>query len=106
MASTAARRLLLLRHILTRWRRIAAIQSWILQNPQIEAIFKQKRNRPVLSYRPGTFQFNDYDDIFCKEHMRFSKAEIRQFLPFLALNQVEYQHRCQATPEVAICLVL
>jgi hypothetical protein len=94
MASTAARRLLLLRYILTLWRRIAAVRSWILRNPQIEAIFKQKRNRLILSYCPSTFQLDDYDNTFCKEHMRFSKAEIRQFLPFLALDQVEYRHCC------------
>jgi len=109
MVSTAAQRLLLLRYTLTRQRRKAAVKSWILQNPQaFEVVFKQKRYRyrPVLSYRPGTFQLDEYDDTFCKEHMRFCKAEIRQFLPFLALDQVKYRHRCQATPEVAICLVL
>jgi hypothetical protein len=106
MAPVAARRLLLLRHIMARQYRRAAIQSWILQNRRIEAIFNRYRHRPVLHYRPGAFELDSYDDTYCKEHMRFTKTEIRQFLPYLRLDLVAFRSRCTATPEVALCLVL
>ena len=46
------------------------------------------------------------DNIYCKEHMRFTKTEIRQFLPYLQLDLVAFRNRCTATLEVALCLVL
>jgi hypothetical protein len=106
MAPVVVRRLLLLRYIMSRRHRKAVVRRWILQYKGNEAMFNRYRYRPVLSYRPGTFNLDDYDDIYCKEHMRFTKTEIRQFLPYLRLDQVAFRNRCIATPEVAICLVL
>jgi hypothetical protein len=106
MAPVAARRLILLRHIVTRQRRRAAIQSWILQNRNIEAIFNRYRHRLVLYYCPRAFDLDSYDDTYCKEHMQFTKTEIRQFLPYLRLDLVAFRYRCTATPKVALCLVL
>lgn len=82
--------------------RKAVVRRWILQNKGNEAIFNRYRHRPALPCRPGTFELDDYDDVFCKEHMRFTKTEIRQFLPYLRLDQVAFRNRCTATPEVAI----
>jgi hypothetical protein len=106
IAPIAARRLLLLRYTMAQQRRRAAIRSWILQNRDIEAIFNRYRHRLVLHYCPRTFELDNYDDTYCKEHMRFTKTEIRQFLPYLRLNLVPFRSRCTATPEVALCLVL
>jgi hypothetical protein len=106
MALVAAQRLLLLRHIMSRKRRKAAVQRWILQNKGNEAIFNQYQYCPALPYCPRTFELDDYDDIYYKEHMRFTKTEIRQFLPYLRLDQIAFHNRCSATLEVAICLVL
>ena len=77
MAPVVVRRLLLLHHIIARQRRRAAIRSWILQNRRIEALFNRYRHRPVLHYSPGAFELDSYDDIYCKEHMRFTETEIR-----------------------------
>jgi hypothetical protein len=106
MAPVAARRLLLLHHIMSQQRRKAVVQRWILQNKGNKAIFSWYRHRLALPYCPGTFELDDYDDIYCKEHMRFTKTKIRQFLPYLRLDQIAFRNRCSATLEVAICLVL
>jgi hypothetical protein len=106
MALVAARRLLLLRYIMSRRHRKAVVRKWILQHKGNEAMFNRYRHRLALSYRPGTFKLDDYDNIYSKEHMRFTKTEIRQFLPYLRLDQVAFRNRCTATLEGAICLVL
>jgi hypothetical protein len=109
-------KLILLHNIIDQERRFEAIQQFVQNSKLFRDLLARRRRRchrrwprrfrPVLTYRPGQFELDDYSDEWCYEHLRFTKEEIHQFLPYLRLDTIEYRNRCTASPEVAICLVL
>jgi hypothetical protein len=110
-------KLILLNNIIDQERRFEAIQQFVQNSKLFRNLLARRRRRrchrrwpqrfrPVLTYRPGQFELDDYSDEWCYEHLRFTKDEIRQFLLYLQLDTIEYRNRCTASPEVAICLVL
>jgi hypothetical protein len=79
------------------------------QNAVLAMILQQEslpRYRLPLQVPEKEFILEQLTDIECKEFFRFSRQEIQQILPYLALDNISYRHRYTATPELAFCLLL
>ena len=64
------------------------------------------RYRPPLTAPDVEFSLERFTYVECRQFFRFSRGEIRQILPYLALDVIAYRFRYTATPELAFCMLL
>jgi DDE superfamily endonuclease len=114
-----------------RRRRIQAVKQYLLSTPRrryrrpvrfrpnrqrvfppaIIRIARQRRPinpryRPPIPYQHEAFDLDRLSDIEAFEFMRFTKAEIRQILPYLALDTIAWRNRYNPSLETTFCLLL
>ena len=75
------------------------------QNAAISMLY-EPRYRPPLPPPHHDFTLDQFTEVECREYFRFTQTEIQQILPYLRLDEIVYQHRYTATPEVAFCVLL
>lgn len=96
------------------------IQYWFSERQQRLRRLRQRRrlkstkqNRRQRAYQPpipynrlSRCTFVGMDDVLCYHLTRFSTQEINRFLPLLALHEIHFRNRLEATPEEALAVML
>ena len=68
---------------------------------------RHRRYEPPIPYNIiNRFTFIGMNDVLCHHLTRFTVAEIQRLLPLLALQEIRFRNRLQATPEEAFAVVL
>lgn len=58
-----------------------------------------------IPYTQGNLDWEAANEVFVKEMMRFTKAEMDEILPHLGLESIKYRRRYDASPEVALAVL-
>ena len=61
--------------------------------------------RVPLPYTQGSLDWEAADEIFIREMMRFTKAEIDEILPHLDLQSIRYRRCYKVSPEIGLAVV-